>query len=94
MTTPSGAQGLDLRVITHMILGLPGETLEMMVQTAHHIGQSGADGIKLHLLHVLSGTDLAEEYAAGNFETMTLDAYILHWNPVCVFCRAKWSFTV
>ena len=47
-----------------------------MVQTAHHIGQSGADGIKLHLLHVLSGTDLAEEYAAGAFETMPLEAYI------------------
>ena len=69
-------KGLDLHVIAHMILGLPGETLEMMVQTAHHIGQSGADGIKLHLLHVLSGTDLAEEYAAGAFETMPLEAYI------------------
>ena len=69
-------KGLDLHVIAHMILGLPGETLEMMVQTAHHIGQSSADGIKLHLLHVLSGTDLAEEYAAGAFETMPLEAYI------------------
>ncbi len=59
-----------------MILGLPGETPDMMVRTARYIGQSGADGIKLHLLHVLSGTDLAEEYAAGKFETMTLDAYI------------------
>ena len=48
----------------------------VMVQTARYIGQSGADGIKLHLLHVLSGTDLAEDYAAGNFETMTLDAYL------------------
>ena len=65
-----------ITVIVHVILGLPGETPEMMVQTARYIGQSGADGIKLHLLHVLSGTDLAEDYAAGNFETMTLDAYL------------------
>ena len=69
-------KALDVHVIAHMILGLPGETPEMMVQTARYIGQSGADGIKLHLLHVLSGTDLAEDYAAGKFETMTLGAYL------------------
>ena len=69
-------KALDIHVIAHMILGLPGETPDMMVQTARYIGQSGADGIKLHLLHVLSGTDLAADYAAGKFETMPLDAYI------------------
>ena len=67
---------LDIHVIAHMILGLPGETPEMMVQTARYIGQSGADGIKLHLMHVLSGTDLAADYSAGIFETMPLDEYI------------------
>ena len=41
-------------VITHQILGLPGETPEMMVETARYIGRSGAEGIKLHLLHVLT----------------------------------------
>ena len=69
-------KALDIHVIAHMILGLPGETPEMMVQTARYIGQSGADGIKLHLLHVLSGTDLAADYSAGKFETMPLDEYI------------------
>ena len=69
-------KALDIHVIAHMILGLPGETADMMVQTARYIGQSGADGIKLHLLHVLSGTDLAEDYGAGKFETMTMDAYL------------------
>ena len=68
------ARGIS--VITHQILGLPGETPEMMVETARYIGRSGADGIKLHLLHVLTGTDLAADYAAGKFETLTLDAYI------------------
>lgn len=67
---------LDIHVIAHMILGLPGETPDIMVQTARYIGQSGADGIKLHLLHVLAGTDLADDYAAGKFDTMTLDAYL------------------
>ena len=69
-------KALDIHVIAHMILGLPGETPDMMVQTARYIGQSGADGIKLHLLHVLAGTDLADDYAAGKFEAMTLDAYL------------------
>ena len=68
------ARGIS--VITHQILGLPGETPEMMVETARYIGRSGADGIKLHLLHVLAGTDLAADYAAGKFGTLTLDAYI------------------
>ena len=68
------ARGIS--VITHQILGLPGETPEMMVETARYIGRSGAEGIKLHLLHVLAGTDLAADYAAGKFETLTLDAYI------------------
>lgn len=63
-------------VITHMILGLPGETPEMMVQTARYIGQSGADGVKLHLLHVLDGTDLAAEYRAGRVSVLPLDTYI------------------
>lgn len=67
-------RGID--VIAHMILGLPGETPEMMVQTARYIGQSGADGIKLHLLHVLDGTDLAAEYRAGRVPVLSLDAYI------------------
>ena len=69
-------KALDIHVIAHMILGLPGETPEMMVQTARYIGQSGADGIKLHLMHVLSGTDLAADYSTGKFETMPLDEYI------------------
>lgn len=66
----------NIDVIAHMILGLPGETAAQMVETARYIGLSGAVGIKLHLLHVLSGTDLAEDYTAKRFETLSLDAYI------------------
>ena len=63
-------------VVTHMILGLPGETHAQTVQTARYIGSSGADGIKLHLLYVLRGTDLAADYAAGKFHTLTLEEYL------------------
>ena len=59
-----------IEVIVHMILGLPGET-------ADYIAASGADGIKLQLLHVLRGTDLAAEYEQGRFETLSLEHYTL-----------------
>lgn len=65
-----------LETIVHQIIGLPGESDAQIIQTAQYIGQSGADGIKLHLLHVLKGTDLALDYAAGKFETLTLEHYI------------------
>ena len=65
-----------ITVIVHMILGLPGETPEMMTETAWYIGRSGADGIKFQLLHVLEGTDLAEDYRKGRFSVLTLEAYI------------------
>ena len=68
--------GAGIEVIVHMILGLPGETPEMMVQTAAYIGQSGAEGIKLQLLHILEGTDLAEDYRKGRVPVMSLEEYV------------------
>ena len=65
-----------LEVITHVILGLPGETAADMAATARYVGRSGADGIKLQLLHVLEGTDLAEEYRAGKVPILSLEEYI------------------
>ena len=65
-----------LEVITHVILGLPGECREDMVETARYVGRSGADGIKLQLLHVLEGTDLAQEYREGKVPVLTLEEYI------------------
>ena len=65
-----------ITVVVHEILGLPGETEAMMAATARYIGASGADGIKFHLLHVLRGTDLAADWAAGCFACLELEAYI------------------
>lgn len=58
-------KAIGVRVIVHQILGLPGETPEMMAQTSRYIGRAGADGVKLHLLHVLRNTDLAAGVAGG-----------------------------
>ena len=65
-----------ITVVVHQILGLPGESREMMAETARYIGASGADGVKFHLLHVLRGTDLAQRWAAGEVPVMTLEEYI------------------
>ena len=69
-------QDAGIMVIVHMIIGLPGETPEMMVETARHIGESGAEGIKFQLLHVLEGTDLAIDYQSGRFQELSLEEYI------------------
>ncbi len=66
----------NIEVVVHVILGLPGETKEMMLDTVRYVANSGAKGIKLQLLHVLEGTDLASEYRAGNFKTLDMDEYI------------------
>ena len=68
-----------LTVIAHVILGLPGETREMVMETVDylgHLGEQGIDGIKLQLLHVLKGTDLAEEYEKGLVPVCTLEEYV------------------
>lgn len=64
-----------LEVVTHIILGLPGETQDMMVETTRQAVAAGTDGVKFHLLHVLRGTDLEAEYQAGTFETLSLEEY-------------------
>lgn len=66
-----------LEVITHVILGLPFETREEMLETVKYVGAGDATGIKLQLLHVLKNTDLADEYAKGVFRCLTLEEYTL-----------------
>ena len=63
-------------VITHMILGLPGESREDILQTARYIGSSGADGIKLQLLHILQNTPLASLYEQGECTVMSEREYV------------------
>lgn len=64
-----------LEVVTHIILGLPGETPEMAVATTRHAVDVGTDGVKFHLLHVLRGTDLEKDYLAGRFRCLELEEY-------------------
>ena len=66
---------IGVQVITHIILGLPGESREEMLRSVEYAGER-SDGIKLQLLHVLKGTDLLKDYEAGKFEVLTMEEYI------------------
>ena len=68
--------GIGAEVVTHIILGLPDETEEMMLESVAHAVKCGTDGIKLQLLHVLSGTDLEKDYVNQKFKTLELDGYV------------------
>lgn len=65
-----------LTVIVHVILGLPGESAEDMLNTVRYLADLRIDGIKLQLLHVLKGTDLDLLYKQHAFETMSLPDYL------------------
>ena len=67
------SRGID--VITHLILGLPGETKEMMLSSLSHVTSLPVAGLKLQLLHVLKGTDLAEYYENNPFPLFSLEEY-------------------
>ena len=73
--------GLD--VVTHIILGLPGETPDTAAQTTAAAVKAGTDGVKFHLLHVMRGTDLEKDYMAGEFACLTLEEYG-HWLKTCL----------
>lgn len=65
---------IGVNIITHIILGLPNETKQMMLESVRYAGER-SDGIKLQLLHVLKDTDLLTDYEKGLFDTLTLEEY-------------------
>ena len=69
-------RGAGVEVIVHIILYLPGETEDMMLQTIDYLNHSDIQGIKLQLLHVLEGTDLAGIYRQKPFYVPDMETYI------------------
>jgi radical SAM protein (TIGR01212 family) len=65
---------IGVTVVTHVIIGLPYETEEMMLDTIKYVGKV-TDGIKLQLLHIIKDTDLETEYKDGRFKVLTLEKY-------------------
>ena len=81
-------RGLNIPVIVHVILGLPGESTNDMLQTIEYLNHLNIQGIKLQVLHVLRNTDLAELYLDSPFWIPTKEEYITllgqciaHLNP-------------
>jgi len=73
-----GYEKLDARginICVHLINGLPGESREMMLESAKAVGALRPHAIKLHLLHIIRGTRIAKEYERGEFSAMSLDEY-------------------
>jgi len=69
-------KGVGIRVCAHVILGLPGETREEMLSTAGIVNGLGIDGVKIHLLHVMKETPLAELYHRGEVRMLDRDEYV------------------
>ena len=69
------AAGGDIQICIHLIDGLPGESLEMMLDSARSVAALEPDMVKLHLLHVLRGTPLARQYLSGDYTPMSMEAY-------------------
>ncbi len=76
----AGLNALGIHTVTHVILGLPHESREDMLTTVRYVRDKKSGGIKLQLLHVLEGTDLADDYRAGKFEVMGFEDYV---NLIC-----------
>ena len=75
-------KAVGIEVVTHIILGLPGETAKMAAQTTAAAVAAGTDGVKFHLLHVLRATDLETDYLNGKFRCLELPEYAL-WLKTC-----------
>ena len=75
-------RGRGIRICAHVILGLPGETRDMMLDTARYLAGAGIDGVKIHLLYVIKGTPLDRLFLAGAYQPMTQPEYV---ETVCDF---------
>ena len=64
-----------MRVCAHVILGLPGETRDEMLAMASELNRLEVEGVKLHLLHVMHGTQLEEMYGRGEVAVLGRDEY-------------------
>jgi len=70
------AHARNLQVCTHLIIGLPGEGRSHCETTLRRVLEHGVEGLKLHPLHVVKGTMLANQWRSGQYQPLTLDEYI------------------
>ena len=80
-------ESLGIPIITHVILGLPGESLQQMLETVSFVNALPVSGIKLQLLHILKHTDLADYYERHPFPLFTLETYVQAVISCLEICR-------
>lgn len=66
----------NLTTIVHIINGLPGESFDDMIDTAKYLNKLPIQGIKIHMLHIMKNTPLADYYKETNFNVLTLEEYV------------------
>lgn len=69
-------KSIGVNIVVHLIIGLPNESKNDMLESVKYVCQSGIDGIKLQLLHILKNTDLADEYYRGKVKVLAFDEYL------------------
>lgn len=69
-------QGRSFEIGIHIMLGLPGESHGMMMETAHQVARWGVDSVKLHNLYVVHRTELVQQVASGQVRLMELQEYV------------------
>ncbi len=65
----------NIRISSHVIIGLPGETEKMIQETAREMGRLELDGIKIHPLHIIKATKLEKMHQQGLYQPLTLEEY-------------------
>lgn len=70
------AQQYNLQVCTHLIVGLPGETMQHSLTSMSRVLETGPGGIKIHPLHIVRGTQIARQWKSGEYQTLSLDDYV------------------
>jgi uncharacterized protein len=71
----TATQSRGIRICAHVILGLPGETADQMMETARLLPELGIDGVKIHLLYVVRGTNLEAIYRRGEYQCLGQEEY-------------------
>ncbi|MEH5744199.1 TIGR01212 family radical SAM protein [Atlantibacter hermannii] len=96
--TASLARKRGLKVCTHLIVGLPGEGQQDALNTLEKVVETGTDGIKLHPLHIVTGSIMAKAWAAGRLNAIALEDYttiagemIRHTPPEIIYHRISAS---
>lgn len=69
-------KNIGINTVVHLIIGLPFESKDDMLESVKYVCDSGIDGIKLQLLHILKGTDLEKDYQNGLFSALSMEEYL------------------